>query len=43
MMMNGKEEWITPTSEWQTQDFTGDINELYVKPDFYIDSEEITE
>ncbi len=43
MMINGKEQWITPTSEWQTQDFTGDINELYVKPDFYIDSEEITE
>jgi aminopeptidase N len=36
LIINGKEEWITPTSEWQTKEFLNDVDSVLIKPDFYV-------
>lgn len=37
--VNGKEEWIQPTSEWQTKKFSSTIKTIEIKKDFYVNSE----
>jgi len=39
--VNGKEEWIYPTSEWKTKKFSKKIETVVIKKDFYIDSESV--
>lgn len=39
MIVNGKEEWIFPTSEWKSKEFKSTIESASIKPDFYIESE----
>lgn len=36
VLVNGKEEWIKPTSEWQTTQFSSPIETIEVKKDFYV-------
>lgn len=38
IIINGKEEWIFPTTEWKTKKFKTTIKEVLVKKDFYIES-----
>ena len=38
--VNGNEEWIFPTAEWKTKEFTSTIETVVIKKDFYVDSEE---
>ena len=40
IQIDGKEEWIYPTGQWQTKTFSSAIDEVSVKPDFYVNSEE---
>lgn len=40
-LINGKEEWITPTSEWQTKEFLSDIKTAEIKQDFYVETEKV--
>ena len=40
-IVNGKEEWIFPTSEWKSKEFTSPIETVAIKKDFYVNSEEI--
>ncbi|RMA64677.1 M1 family metallopeptidase [Ulvibacter antarcticus] len=35
--INGNEEWITPTTEWQMMEFKEPIETVDVKKDFYVD------
>lgn len=37
--VNGKEEWIYPTSEWQNKEFPSTIKTIEIKKDFYVKSE----
>ena len=39
MVINGKEEWIFPTSEWKSKEFKSTIESARIKPDFYVESE----
>jgi aminopeptidase N len=39
-IVNGKEEWIQPTSEWITKEFPSTIETMEIKKDFYVNSEE---
>ncbi|MBW2938159.1 M1 family metallopeptidase [Aureisphaera sp. CAU 1614] len=39
MVINGKEEWIFPTSEWKSKEFKSTIESATIKPDFYVESE----
>ena len=39
MVINGKEEWIFPTSEWKSKEFKSTIESASIKPDFYVESE----
>lgn len=41
MLIDGKEEWIFPTSEWKTKEFSNHIGDAYVKADFYVDSKKV--
>jgi len=41
VLVNDKEEWIAPTSEWQTKEFLSEIKTMEVKPDFYVESEKM--
>ncbi len=41
VIINGKEEWIFPTSEWKTKAFTDDIKSAKIKEDFYVRSEQV--
>ena len=41
VVVNGKEEWIYPTSEWKTKKFPAAIETVEIKKDFYVNSEEI--
>lgn len=41
VLINGKEEWVTPTSEWQTKEFLSDIKSAVIKLDFYIETEQV--
>ena len=40
-IINGKEEWIEPTSEWKTKEFSSSIETAEIKKDFYVVTEEI--
>lgn len=40
VLVNGKEEWIHPSSEWKTKELPTAIKTIEVKKDFYIYSEE---
>ena len=42
LTINGKQQWITPTSEWQTAKFTS-LTKLEISPDFYINTSELNE
>ncbi|NND63614.1 MAG: M1 family metallopeptidase [Flavobacteriaceae bacterium] len=39
VIVDGEEEWIFPSSEWKSKKFSNMIQEVQVKPDFYVDSE----
>lgn len=41
VMIDGKENWIYPKTEWKTKKFDGAIKKINVKRDFYITSEMI--
>ncbi len=41
-IINGKEEWIFPTSEWKTKEFANEIKSIKIKEDFYVESEMIS-
>lgn len=38
MILDGKEEWIYPTADWKTKEFSKMIHEVTIKSDFYIES-----
>ncbi|MDN3723704.1 M1 family metallopeptidase [Aequorivita sp. SDUM287046] len=40
-IINGKEEWITPTSEWNSKQFSSTIDSFSIKKDFYVNSEAV--
>ena len=40
LIINDKEEWITPTSEWQTKEFLSDIKTVVIKRDFYVEGKD---
>ncbi|CAM3469679.1 M1 family metallopeptidase [Aequorivita lipolytica] len=40
-IINGKEEWISPTSEWKTQTFSSSIETFQIKKDFYVNKEQV--
>ena len=42
-IINGKEEWIFPTSEWKIKEFPKSIKSIKIKEDFYMESENISE
>ena len=37
-LVNGKEEWIFPTSEWKTKEFSLIVKDVSIKKDFYVES-----
>lgn len=39
--IDGKEEWVKPSSKWQTFESKNDIQEVFVKKDFYVNSEQV--
>lgn len=41
ILVNGKEEWIFPTSEWKTKEFKESITSVLLKKDFLVTSKEI--
>lgn len=40
-IVNGKEEWIFPTSEWKTKTFAQSIETFQIRKDFYVNSENL--
>ncbi|WP_313115010.1 M1 family metallopeptidase [Aequorivita sediminis] len=40
-IINGREEWIEPTSEWKIKEFSSSIETAEIKKDFYVITEEI--
>ena len=42
-LVNGKEEWIFPTSEWKTKEFSQIVKDVSIKKDFYVESIMISE
>ncbi|HBC04811.1 MAG TPA: peptidase M1, partial [Aequorivita sp.] len=40
-LVNGKEEWIFPTSEWKTKTFASPMENFQIKKDFYVNSENL--
>lgn len=42
-IVNGKEEWIFPTSEWKTKEFSLIVKDVSIKKDFYVESILISE
>ncbi|MAP54990.1 M1 family metallopeptidase [Altibacter sp.] len=40
-VINGKEEWIFPTSEWKSRTFSETIQSMEIKRDFYVNSEKL--
>ena len=40
-IVNGKEEWIFPTSEWKTKKFSKNIKSIKIKEDFYVENSEV--
>jgi aminopeptidase N len=41
IIVDGEEEWIFPTSEWKTKEFSNMIQKATVKADFYVYSEKV--
>ncbi|MEM7085722.1 MAG: M1 family metallopeptidase [Bacteroidota bacterium] len=41
MVIDGKEEWIFPTSEWKTKSVDTPIQEAFVKLDFFVKSQQL--
>ncbi|GHC53074.1 M1 family metallopeptidase [Ulvibacter litoralis] len=41
-IVNGKEVWITPSSEWNTKEFPNSIKTVSFKEDFYVETEEVS-
>jgi len=41
VMINGKEDWIQPTSEWKTKVSDSPIKGFQIKKDFYVNSKEV--
>ncbi len=41
IIVNGTEEWISPTSSWKTQAFASPIKTFQLKEDFYLISEKV--
>ena len=41
-IVNGKEEWIFPTEEWKTKEFSKNIKSVKIKDDFYVESLEVS-
>jgi aminopeptidase N len=37
LIINNEEEWISPTSEWQTKEFLSDLDSVLIKRDFYVE------
>lgn len=42
-LVNGKEEWIFPTSDWKTKEFSLIVKDVSIKKDFYVESIMISE
>lgn len=42
-VVNGKEEWIDPSANWQTKTFATPVESVEIKQDFYVNSEEVPE
>ena len=40
-IINGNEEWIYPTSEWKTKEFSKAIESVSIKKDFYVESKQV--
>jgi aminopeptidase N len=40
LIINGKEEWFTPNSEWQTKEFLSDLKTVFIKQDFYVEGKD---
>lgn len=41
VIVNNEMEWIFPTSEWKTKEFSSDILDLQFKEDFYVNTEKL--
>lgn len=41
MVVDGKEEWIFPTSEWKTKSMNAPIKKAFVKLDFFVKSQQL--
>ncbi|MFT4801152.1 MAG: hypothetical protein ACI93N_000918, partial [Flavobacteriaceae bacterium] len=41
-IINGKEEWIFPTAEWKTKEFSKEIKSIKIKEDFYVESVQVS-
>ncbi len=41
VIVNGNEEWIFPTSEWKTKEFSEAIESASIKKDFYVESKQV--
>ncbi len=41
-IINGEEEWIFPTSEWNTKEFSNETKSVKIKEDFYINNKKVS-
>ncbi len=41
MIIDGKEHWIFPSSEWKTESMDAPIKNVRIKPDFYVRAKEV--
>tara|TARA_R110000787_G_scaffold86285_3_gene183989 strand:- start:3912 stop:5537 length:1626 start_codon:yes stop_codon:yes gene_type:complete len=41
-VINGNEEWISPTAEWKSKEFSKEIKSIKIKEDFYVDSVQVS-
>jgi len=41
MIMDGREEWIYPTADWKTKEFSYMIQDVVLKSDFYVHSQKM--
>ena len=41
LLVDGKEQWVFPTSEWKTKDYGKPLQSMVVKKDFFVTSEQI--
>jgi aminopeptidase N len=40
-IINGNEEWIFPTADWKTKEFSKEIKSIEIKKDFYVENSKI--